>query len=116
MTKRVAILALCLLGSVTDETSNQPAVAYPGSVLDLDDNTAGLLVVAGKARYAKDADLKDTTKAHEAAITARAKAAATPEATMAQLVAQAVATTIASLGLVPKAEPAATADKAKATA
>lgn len=108
MTKRVTILALALLGTVTDESTGQPAVAYPGSTLDLDDNTAGLLVVAGKARYDKDAKLKDTTKAHEAELEARAKAVTTPEATMAQLVAQAVASTIATLGLVPKAE----ADKA----
>lgn len=104
MTKRVTILALCVLGSVIDETTRQPAVAYPGSTLDLDDNTAGLLVVAGKAKYDKDAKLKDTTKAYEAELEARAKAVATPEANMAQLVANAVAATIASLGLVPKAD------------
>jgi hypothetical protein len=109
MTKRVTILALALLGRAIDETSNQPAVAYPGSTLDLDDTTAGLLVVAGKARYDKDAKLKDTTKAHEAELEARAKAVATPESSMAQLVASAVASTIASLGLVPKADPAAKA-------
>lgn len=96
MTKRVTILALALIAGATDETNNQPQLAYPGSTLDLDDNTAGLLVVAGKAKHDKDAKLKNTAKEYEAALEERAKAQTTPEASMAALIAQAVAAAMAA--------------------
>lgn len=107
MTKRVTILALCLIAGADAETNGQPTLAYPGSTLDLDDNTAGLLVVAGKAKHDKDAKLKNTAKEHEAGIEERAKAVATPEAAMATLVAQAVTAAVAAMQA--KAAPAAAA-------
>lgn len=97
MTKRVTILALCLIAGADAETNGQPTLAYPGSTLDLDDNTAGLLVVAGKARHDKDAKLKNTAKEHEAGIEERAKALTTPETAMATMIAQAVTAAISAM-------------------
>ena len=97
MTKRVTILALCLIAGANAETSGQPTLAYPGSTLDLDDNTAGLLVVAGKARHDKDAKLKNTAKDHEAGIEERAKALSTPETAMAAMIAQAVTAAVSAM-------------------
>lgn len=109
MTKRITILATCLLAGAADDTKGQPAIGYPGSTIDVDDNTAGLLVVAGKAKYDKDAKLKDTAKAHEAELEDRAKSVVTPEAAMAAAVAQGVATALAAMGI---AKPAAAAPQA----
>lgn len=98
MTKRVTILALCLIAGANAETNGgQPTLAYPGSTLDLDDNTAGLLVVAGKARHDKDAKLKNTAKDHEAGIEDRAKALSTPETAMAAMIAQAVTAAVSAM-------------------
>ena len=95
--KRITILNVVLLAGATAENGNQPVLAYPGSTIDVDDNTAGLLVVSGKARYDKDAKAKDTSKARLAEIDAlAAKSAQSPEATMAALIGAAVQAALAS--------------------
>lgn len=65
MTKRVTILAACFIAANAAEgAAAQPL--YPGSTVDLDDQAAGELVIAGKARYDKEGKLKSTAKDHEA--------------------------------------------------
>jgi hypothetical protein len=101
--KRILITATALLAGATEANKGQPQVAHVGSVIDVDDNTAGLLVVSGKARYAADdAKLKDTTKEAEAAADAKAKAAASPDQALASMIAAAVAAAVK-----PQAGPAA---------
>lgn len=93
--KRVQILASALLAGAADSNKNQPQVVHPGSVIETDDNSAGQLVVAGKAKYvADDVKLKDTTKEAEAAADAKAKASASPDQALAGLIAAAVAAAI----------------------
>ena len=97
MTKRVCILALCFLASAAAE--GEAAVAlFPGTVLDVDDQDAGQLIIAGKARpAAKDERIKNTAKEHEDAIDVRAKAAAVdPQRVMAEAMATAMAKTMAA--------------------
>lgn len=86
--KRVTLIADA---HVPGETPDQTATVFAGSTLDLDDTTAGLLVVSGKARYDKEGKLKDTSKARLAEIDAQAaKAAQSPESTLATLIGAAV--------------------------
>lgn len=87
--KRVFILQHA---HIPGDTPEQPDTVYAGSVLDLDDEVAGLLVVSGKARYeTKDVKLKNTANATNlAADEAAAKAALPPEAAMAGMIAAAV--------------------------
>lgn len=89
---------------IPGETPEQPEMVCHGSVLDLDDSIAGLLVVAGKARYQdKDVKLKNTSKDVMAEIDAQAKKAnQPPEVALAAMVAAAVKEALA-------AKPAATA-------
>ena len=103
--KRVTILALCFIAAAGTEAGVVADPLYPNSTLDLDDNTAGQLVVAGKARSDKDAKLKNTTKEHETAIDERVKVAAvSPMEAMAAAMAKSMATEFAKL--LPKPEPA----------
>lgn len=90
MTKRVTITADTFVPADTPDAAMQPV--FEGTTLDLDDDTAGLLVVSRKARYDKDAKLRDTSKARMAEIDERAtRAAADPQAAMMAAVAAAVA-------------------------
>lgn len=88
--KRITLLAVALIAASSDAHQDQPLIGYPGSTLDVDDTTAGLLVVAGKAKYDKDAKAKDTTKEHERAADDRVKAANAPDTRMADAIAGAV--------------------------
>lgn len=87
--KRITILQHA---HIPGDTPEQPEMVYAGSVLDLDDEVAGLLVVSGKARYeTKDVKLRNTAAATNAALDeAAAKAALPPEAAMASLIGAAV--------------------------
>lgn len=93
--KRVQINSNCLIPSGVE---GQMATAYVDSVLDLDDNTAGQIVVAQRASYVRrDKDGKylaepvDTTAAHEKAAAKAAASAADPTTAFAAAVAAAVA-------------------------
>jgi hypothetical protein len=104
MTKRITILATCFATSLGEAGQNSPTVLHPGSTIDCDDNTAGLLVVSGKAKLDPEAKLADTTRAAEKAADERAKAAGKPpESVVAELVAAAVT---AALAAQAKAAPA----------
>jgi hypothetical protein len=87
--KRVSIINNA---HIPGDTPEQPEMVCVGSVLDLDDDIAGQLVVAGKARYeTKDAKLKNTAREVMAECDARAKTASLPpEAAMAAMVAAAI--------------------------
>jgi hypothetical protein len=95
MTKRVTILAACFVAIAASEgAAAQPL--YPGTVVDLDDQAAGELVVAGKARYDKEGKLKSTAKEHEAAqeeLAARAQL--DPQSAFAKTLAATMATEMA---------------------
>lgn len=86
--KRITILADA---HIPGENPDQPETLYAGSTVDLDDSIAGQVVAAGRAKYDKDAKLKDTSKARLAEIDARASAAVSPQAELAAFVAAAVA-------------------------
>jgi hypothetical protein len=90
MTKRITITTDTFVPGESPEHEQEPVFA--GTTLDTDDNTAGLLVAAGKAKYDKDAKLKSTAKDRMADIDARATAAAVDPA---QAVAAAVAVAVA---------------------
>ena len=87
--KRVTILQHA---HIPGDTPEQPETVYAGSVLDLDDEVAGMLVVSGKAKYeGKDVKLRNTASATLTAIDeAAAKAALPPEAATAAMIAAAV--------------------------
>lgn len=86
--KKVEILAPCFAPS---EVEGQMKTLYPESVLEVDDDTAVLLVASQRAKYAeKGAKLKDTTKEHEAAAEKNRSEQLTPQAMIAAAVASAV--------------------------
>lgn len=90
MTKRVTITADTFVPGETPEAAMSPL--FEGSTVDLDDNTAGLLVAAGKARYDKDGKLRDVSKARMAEVDEQAaRAAVDPQQALAAAVAAAVA-------------------------
>lgn len=105
MTKRITIITDTFIPGESPEAEQQPV--FEGSTIDADDDTAGLLVAGGKARYDKDARLKSTAKDRMAEIDARvAKAAADPAAAQAAIVAAAVAQALAAAGFKPAAPAA----------
>lgn len=86
--KRITIIADC---HTPGDKPEQPETLYAGSTLDLDDNVAGLLIAAGRARPDKDGKLKNTARDRLADIDARAAAVQSPHVELAALVAAAVA-------------------------
>lgn len=115
MTKRVTILAAAFIAvNAAEGGAAQPV--FPGSTLDLDDQAAGELVVAGKARYDKEGKLKNTAKDYEAQqeeLAARAQLdpqsafAKTLAATMAGEMAKAMAPLLAQSAQAQAKQPAA---------
>lgn len=89
MTKRVTITGDTFVPADTPDAAMTPL--FEGSTVDLDDDTAGQLVVSGKARYDKDAKLRDTGKARMAEADERAaRNAIDPQQALAAAVAAAV--------------------------
>lgn len=111
MTKRITILAACFVAANAAEgAAAQPL--YPGTTIDLDDQAAGELVVAGKAKYDKEAKLKSTAKEHEAAQEEQlARAQLDPQSAFATTLAATMATEMAKAmaAELAKAKPAETA-------
>jgi hypothetical protein len=95
MTKRITILAACFIAANAAEgAAAQPL--YPGTTLDLDDQAAGELVVAGKAKYDKDGKLKSTAKDYEAQQEEQAaRAQLDPQSAFAKTLAATMATEMA---------------------
>lgn len=90
MTKRVTIVSdTHVPGSGADAPAE---TLFSGSTLDLDDNVAGQLVAAGRAKYDKDAKLRNTAKDRLAEIDDRAQASAmSPQEVLAAALVQALA-------------------------
>lgn len=103
--QRIEIISDCLIpGGRT---------LFTGSVIDIDDDVAGQLVAAQRARLVdEDTKLKDTSKAALAEADARAEASTKPEAAQAALVAQLVQEQLAKL--LPGAAVAQAADDKQA--
>lgn len=100
--KRVEILSSALIPGDAGEMK----VAHVGSILDLDDDVAGLLIAGSRAVLAPEgAKLRDTAKAIEAEADRKAAAQASPEAAMAALIAAAVQAALTAAPAKP-AEPA----------
>lgn len=95
MTKRITILAACFIAANAAEgAAAQPL--YPGTTIDLDDQAAGELVVAGKAKHDKEAKLKNTAKEYEAAQEEQAaRAQLDPQSAFAKTLAATMATEMA---------------------
>jgi hypothetical protein len=106
MTKRITILAACFIAANAAEgAAAQPL--YPGTTIDLDDQAAGELVVAGKAKHDKEAKLKNTAKEYEAAqeeLAARAQL--DPQSTFAKTLAATMAAEMAKAMAAQLAKPA----------
>lgn len=95
--KKIEILSHTHIPSGDDEGSSR--TVFAGSIIEADDAVAGAVIAAGRARYAdKAAKLVDTTKAHEAEADKRASATASPEATMAAMIAAAVQAALSKPG------------------
>lgn len=88
--KRVEIISDCLIPG--------GGTLFTGTVTDIDDDVAGQLVAAQRARLVDEGTkLKDTSKQALAEADARAEAATKPEAAQAALVAQLVQEQLAKL-------------------
>lgn len=104
--KLVEIISNC---SIPDG-EGQTKVLFTGSVLALDDEHAGLVVAAGRGRYAEEgAKGKDTSKLHLAAADERALQATQPDAALAALIARGVEAALASREAAPAASSASSA-------
>lgn len=91
--KRIEIVSSALIPGDAGEMR----VAHVGSILDLDDDVAGLLIAGSRAVLAPEgAKVRDTGKAIEAEADRKAAAQASPEAAMAALIAAAVQAALAS--------------------
>src|SRR5262245_45294560 len=103
--KRITITADTFVPGDKPEDAQTPV--FTGSTLDADDNTAGLLVAAGKAKYDPDAKPKSTAKERMADIDARAaQGSVDPQQALAATVAAAVASALAAAAPAPAPAPA----------
>lgn len=98
--KTIRILSSALIPS---DVEGQMKIAHVGSVLEVDDTTAGALVAAHRAALAEPGTkLVDTTKAIEAAADKRAATAAAPDAAMAAMIAAAVKAALSATAPAPQ--------------
>jgi len=105
MTKRITILAMTFMFGASDTAAAQPL--YPGTTLEVDDKTAGELVVAGKARHDPEAKLKSTAKEHESDLDRRAALASLdPQEALAATLAKTIAREMAAAMKAAPADPA----------
>jgi hypothetical protein len=111
--KRVIILSTCFI----PQGEAAPLHLFEGSVLDLDDNDAGLLIAAARAKLAEEgAKLKDTSKDHLKALDTAAQAAEVAQAQPGQLMVQLMQQMSALASVVGAIVPAQAATPATAAA
>lgn len=89
--KRIIIISDTFVPTGRPDGEQRPLFA--DSVVDLDDNVAGLVIVSGRGREAPEGtDLRDTSKSRNKA--AAERVAATPENMLAAAIATAVAAAV----------------------